>query len=184
MMNLLMQLSLSVILGTLIGLERQWRQRMAGLRTNALVSLGATLFCILSIPNMEPTVKTEIETPIEETLEETTLEETINEKSKKKSFIVADYTKEYEWVLTEEIENEAPLKFIFTLATNKEIANYNDNLMRIEGNGVVTYQNLVDIELLNLKLKRIENIELNGEVETVTDKNRINFIIDKVFTIK
>ena len=49
MMNLLMQLSLSVILGTLIGLERQWRQRMAGLRTNALVSLGATLFSILSI---------------------------------------------------------------------------------------------------------------------------------------
>lgn len=126
----------------------------------------------------KPTVKTEIETPIEETIEET-----INEKSKKKSFIVADYNKEYEWILTEEIENEAPLKFIFTLATNKEIANYNDNLMRIEGNGVVTYQNLVDIELLNLKLKRIENIELNGEVETVTDKNRINFIIDKVLDL-
>ena len=122
----------------------------------------------------KPTVKSDIETPIEETT---------NEKSKKKSFIVADYNKEYEWVLTEEIENEAPLKFIFTLATNKEIANYNDNLMRIEGNGVVTYQNLVDIELLNLKLKRIENIELNGEVETVTDKNRINFIIDKVLDL-
>lgn len=121
-----------------------------------------------------PTVKPDIETPIEETT---------NEKPKKKSFIVADYNKEYEWVLTEEIENEAPLKFIFTLATNKEIANYNDNLMRIEGNGVVTYQNLVDIELLNLKLKRIENIELNGEVETVTDKNRINFIIDKVLDL-
>ena len=126
----------------------------------------------------KPTVKSDIETTIEETIEETT-----NEKPKKKSFIVADYNKEYEWVLTEEIENEAPLKFIFTLATNKEIANYNDNLMRIEGNGVVTYQNLVDIELLNLKLKRIENIELNGEVETVTDKNRINFIIDKVLDL-
>ena len=126
----------------------------------------------------KPTVKTEIETPIEKNIEETT-----NEKPKKKSFIVADYNKEYEWILTEEIENEAPLKFIFTLATNKEIANYNDNLMRIEGNGVVTYQNLVDIELLNLKLKRIENIELNGEVETVTDKNRINFIIDKVLDL-
>lgn len=126
----------------------------------------------------KPTVKSEIETPIE-----TTIEETINEKPKKKSFIVADYNKEYEWILTEEIENEAPLKFIFTLATNKEIANYNDNLMRIEGNGVVTYQNLVDIELLNLKLKRIENIELNGEVKTVTDKNRINFIIDKVLDL-
>ena len=122
----------------------------------------------------KPTVKSDIETPIETA---------INEKSKKKSFVVADYNKEYEWILTEEIENEAPLKFIFTLATNKEIANYNDNLMRIEGNGVVTYQNLVDIELLNLKLKRIENIELNGEVETVTDKNRINFIIDKVLDL-
>ena len=122
----------------------------------------------------KPTVKSEIET---------LSEETINEKSKKKSFIVADYNKEYEWILTEEIENEAPLKFIFTLATNKEIANYNDNLMRIEGNGVVTYQNLVDIELLNLKLKRIENIELNGEVETVTDKTMINFIIDKVLDL-
>ena len=126
----------------------------------------------------KPTVKSEIETPIEETIEETT-----NEKPKKKSFIAADYNKEYEWILTEEIENEAPLKFIFNLATNKEIANYNDNLMRIEGNGVVTYQNLVDIELLNLKLKRIENIELNGEVKTVTDKNRINFIIDKVLDL-
>ena len=122
----------------------------------------------------KPTVKSDIETPIEET---------INEKPKKKSFVIADYNKEYEWVLTEEIENEAPLKFIFTLATNKEIANYNDNLMRIEGNGVVTYQNLVDIELLNLKLKRIENIELNGEVETVTDKTMINFIIDKVLDL-
>lgn len=126
----------------------------------------------------KPTVKSDIETNVE-----TSVEETLNEKPKKKSFVIADYNKEYEWVLTEEIENDAPLKFIFTLATNKEIANYNDNLMRIEGNGVVTYQNLVDIELLNLKLKRIENIELNGEVETVTDKNMINFIIDKVLDL-
>ena len=128
----------------------------------------------------KPTVKDET---VEETTIETTVEETLNEKPKKKSFVIADYNKEFEWILTEEIENEAPLKFIFTLATNKEIANYNDNLMRIEGNGVVTYQNLVDIELLNLKLKRIENIELNGEVETVTDKTMINFIIDKVLDL-
>ena len=137
--------------------------------------------------NQKPKRKTKskptVETNIVKSDIETTVEELINEKPKKKSFVIADYNKEYEWVLTEEIENEAPLKFIFTLATNKEIANYNDNLMRIEGNGVVTYQNLVDIELLNLKLKRIENIELNGEVETVTDKNMINFIIDKVLDL-
>ena len=127
--------------------------------------------------------KTKSKPTVETNIAKSDIEETINEKPKKKSFIVADYNKEYEWVLTEEIENEAPLKFIFTLATNKEIANYNDNLMRIEGNGVVPYQNLVDIELLNLKLKRIENIELNGEVETVTDKTMINFIIDKVLDL-
>src|SRR5574344_592753 len=128
----------------------------------------------------KPTVKSDI---VETNNVETPVEETLIEKPKKKSFTIADYGKEYEWILTEEIESEAPLKFIFTLATNKEIANYNDNLMRIEGNGVVTYQNLVDIELLNLKLKRIENIELNGEVETVTDKTMINFIIDKVLDL-
>lgn len=34
-------------LGALIGLERQWRLRTAGMRTNALVSIGAALFVIL-----------------------------------------------------------------------------------------------------------------------------------------
>ena len=37
-------LSVSFVLGTLIGLERQWRQRTAGLRTNVLVALGAAAF--------------------------------------------------------------------------------------------------------------------------------------------
>ena len=35
--------------GVAIGLERQWRQRNAGLRTNALVSVGAALFVILAV---------------------------------------------------------------------------------------------------------------------------------------
>jgi putative Mg2+ transporter-C (MgtC) family protein len=36
-------------LGCAIGLERQWRQRMAGLRTNTLVATGASLFVMLSV---------------------------------------------------------------------------------------------------------------------------------------
>ena len=36
-------------LGTLIGLERQWRQRTAGLRTNVLVAVGAAAFCDLGM---------------------------------------------------------------------------------------------------------------------------------------
>ena len=39
---------IALLLGALIGLERQWRQRTAGLRTNALVALGASLFVSLS----------------------------------------------------------------------------------------------------------------------------------------
>lgn len=39
---------LALIFGTLIGVERQLRQHPAGLRTNALVSVGAALFVSLS----------------------------------------------------------------------------------------------------------------------------------------
>jgi putative Mg2+ transporter-C (MgtC) family protein len=36
--------ALAFVLGTLIGAERQWRQRTAGLRTNVLVAVGAAAF--------------------------------------------------------------------------------------------------------------------------------------------
>jgi uncharacterized membrane protein YhiD involved in acid resistance len=39
----------ALVLGGLIGAERQWRSRMAGLRTNALVELGAALFELLAL---------------------------------------------------------------------------------------------------------------------------------------
>ena len=42
--NTLASLLTAFILGTLIGLERQYRQRTAGLRTNVLVAVGAALF--------------------------------------------------------------------------------------------------------------------------------------------
>ena len=38
----------ALLLGAFIGFERQWRQRTAGLRTNSLVALGASLFVSLS----------------------------------------------------------------------------------------------------------------------------------------
>jgi putative Mg2+ transporter-C (MgtC) family protein len=40
-------LAMAFGLGAAIGAERQWRQRMAGLRTNALVSVGAAMFVLL-----------------------------------------------------------------------------------------------------------------------------------------
>jgi len=42
------RLGLAVLLGGMIGLERQWRQRTAGLRTNALVATGSALFVMLA----------------------------------------------------------------------------------------------------------------------------------------
>jgi putative Mg2+ transporter-C (MgtC) family protein len=41
-----LNLIVAVLLGGAIGFERQWRQRLAGLRTNTLVSLGAAIFVV------------------------------------------------------------------------------------------------------------------------------------------
>ena len=39
-----LRLVTAILLGSAVGLERQWRQRMAGTRTNALVAAGASAF--------------------------------------------------------------------------------------------------------------------------------------------
>jgi putative Mg2+ transporter-C (MgtC) family protein len=44
----MLNIAAAFALGTVIGVERQWRQHQAGLRTNALVALGAALFVSLS----------------------------------------------------------------------------------------------------------------------------------------
>jgi len=43
-----LRLAVAVVLGSAIGFERQWHQKMAGLRTNALVALGASGFVVFS----------------------------------------------------------------------------------------------------------------------------------------
>ena len=37
----------ALFLGGAIGLERQWRQRMTGLRTNGLVAVGSAMFVMM-----------------------------------------------------------------------------------------------------------------------------------------
>lgn len=57
--DFLFRLLLALLLGAVIGLERQWHQRMAGLRTNVLVSVGSALFVSLGFrlvgSNIDPT---------------------------------------------------------------------------------------------------------------------------------
>ena len=44
----LSRMGLALLLGAAIGFERQWHQKMAGLRTNALVALGSSGFVVFS----------------------------------------------------------------------------------------------------------------------------------------
>ncbi len=44
-----LKVSLAVIAGLLIGAEREYKGKSAGLKTNALVSLGASIFILISI---------------------------------------------------------------------------------------------------------------------------------------
>jgi putative Mg2+ transporter-C (MgtC) family protein len=44
-----LHLSAALLLGALVGLERQWRQRMAGTRTNALVAAGGAAFVMCGL---------------------------------------------------------------------------------------------------------------------------------------
>lgn len=60
-LDLTFRVLVAVALGAAIGLERQWRLRTAGIRTNALVSAGSALFVILGAvglgegPGADPT---------------------------------------------------------------------------------------------------------------------------------
>ncbi len=47
--DIAVKLFLGLIAGALIGLEREIHERPAGLKTNALVSLGATVFALSSV---------------------------------------------------------------------------------------------------------------------------------------
>jgi putative Mg2+ transporter-C (MgtC) family protein len=53
-LNTMLALSVAFVLGTLIGLERQLRQRSAGLRTTVLVALGAAAFGDLGLRLLGP----------------------------------------------------------------------------------------------------------------------------------
>lgn len=61
LLELTSRVGIAVLLGGAIGLERQWRLRTAGIRTNALVASGSALFVIVGVigsgdhPTADPT---------------------------------------------------------------------------------------------------------------------------------
>ena len=49
LLDLTVGVVVAFVLATMIGAERQWRQRSAGLRTNVLVAVGAAAFVSLGV---------------------------------------------------------------------------------------------------------------------------------------
>jgi putative Mg2+ transporter-C (MgtC) family protein len=68
--DLIVRLAVALALGAAIGAERQWHQKMAGLRTNTLVAIGSAGFVILGVlasPDagpMDPRIAAQIVTGI------------------------------------------------------------------------------------------------------------------------
>jgi putative Mg2+ transporter-C (MgtC) family protein len=52
-LELLLRLLLAALLGAAIGLERELKQKSAGLRTNTLIAVGAALFTLMSVEMAE-----------------------------------------------------------------------------------------------------------------------------------
>ncbi|CAN5786688.1 hypothetical protein BH18ACI5_BH18ACI5_21690 [soil metagenome] len=48
-LEIVKRICLSVVLGSALGVEREWNQKSAGLRTNILITMGSTLFTLMSI---------------------------------------------------------------------------------------------------------------------------------------
>lgn len=46
-LELTVRLSLALVLGGAIGIEREYRAKEAGFRTHFLVALGSALFCVV-----------------------------------------------------------------------------------------------------------------------------------------
>ncbi|HEY1855791.1 MgtC/SapB family protein [Acidocella sp.] len=59
-LHTLASFAVAFVLGTLIGAERQWRQRSAGLRTTVLVALGSAAFAELGVQLAGPAGSTRI----------------------------------------------------------------------------------------------------------------------------
>ena len=48
LIDFIIRIAIASIAGAVVGFERQWSNKSAGLRTNTLVSLGASIFVLLS----------------------------------------------------------------------------------------------------------------------------------------
>jgi uncharacterized membrane protein YhiD involved in acid resistance len=53
--EIIARLAMSMVFGMLVGIERQWHHKNAGIKTNTLVSVGATAYALISLRGFGPT---------------------------------------------------------------------------------------------------------------------------------
>jgi putative Mg2+ transporter-C (MgtC) family protein len=53
--ELILRLALSLVFGLIVGVERQWHHKNAGIKTNTLVAVGSTAFALISLRGFGPT---------------------------------------------------------------------------------------------------------------------------------
>jgi putative Mg2+ transporter-C (MgtC) family protein len=53
--ELFLRLGMSLVFGMIVGIERQWHHKNAGIKTNTLVSVGSTAFALISSRGFGPT---------------------------------------------------------------------------------------------------------------------------------
>ncbi|HEY5687021.1 MAG TPA: MgtC/SapB family protein [Yeosuana sp.] len=58
--DFLVRLGIALIVGLIIGFERQWHHKPTGLKTNMLVSTGAAIFVLLSIKITETNLNIDV----------------------------------------------------------------------------------------------------------------------------
>src|SRR5215510_11402357 len=54
-LEIVFRLAMSLVFGMIVGIERQWHHKNAGIKTNTLVSVGATALALISLRGFGPT---------------------------------------------------------------------------------------------------------------------------------
>jgi len=89
----------------------------------------------------------------------------------KRKLVTLDLEKEFEWIPTEEIDEEKPTKFYYKALSNREFEKYNSQLFKNEEGKLISEQGIVDYDMSKAKLVRVENIEIDNSIKTIKEED-------------
>lgn len=96
----------------------------------------------------------------------------------KRKLVTLDLEKEFEWIPTEEIDEENPTRFFYNALSNREFEKVNSKMVKFEEGVTHVEEGVVNYDTVKLKLIRIENIDLDGSLKTIEQKDITDSILD------